>query len=337
MHFGNQRIIQCIISKTKLAIDFSLGGKVDTSPHKSDFVDVNGIRLHYLDWGGNGPALLFLPGMGCNAHIFDHFALRFTDHFHVLALTRRGHGESDHPNTGYDIDTLTEDIRLFLDTLKIDQLILVGHSMAGMELSHFAATHPRRILSLIYLDAAFYRNSPEFKSMQEKNPLREIQIPGLNDDYYSAQDYFASLKRAYPSLAEIWGSVIEEQGFHEITIQPDGKVVDRMTETIESALNVTVSSYDPEDAKIQAPTLSFYAFPDGTSFISQEYMTEAQQKQVIEFFETTRLAWLQHSMEQFRRNVPHAKIVEIPHGHHYCFIKQEEIVFAEMRKFLLSS
>jgi hypothetical protein len=42
---------------------------MDKSPHKSDFVKVNGIRLHYLDWGGEGPALLFLAGMGCPAYI----------------------------------------------------------------------------------------------------------------------------------------------------------------------------------------------------------------------------------------------------------------------------
>ncbi len=51
---------------------------MDTSPHKSDFVNVNNIRLHYLDWGGNGPLLLFLAGVGNNAHIFDGFAPRLS-------------------------------------------------------------------------------------------------------------------------------------------------------------------------------------------------------------------------------------------------------------------
>ena len=308
---------------------------MDTSPHSSNMVDVNRIHLHYLDWGGSGSILLFLAGMGCNAHIFDKFAPRFTDQFHVLALTRRGHGESDHPETGYDIDTLTEDIHLFLDGLKIDRAILAGHSLAGIEMSHFAVLHPERLLRLVYLDAAFYRNLPEFSIMQAKNPLRQIQNPGLNADHYSAQDYFAALKKAFPSLAAIWGSVIEEQGLHELTIQPDGKVVDRMSSMIESALDATLSSYEPEDAKIRVPTLSFAAFPDATDFISRETMTEALQAQVIEFFETTRHAWLLQSMQQFRRNVPHAKIVEIPHSNHYCFIKNEELVFEEMRKFLL--
>ena len=63
---------------------------MDRSPHESGFVTVaGGIRLHYLDWGGSGPVLLFLTAIGCNAHIFDGFAPRFTDRFHVLALTRR--------------------------------------------------------------------------------------------------------------------------------------------------------------------------------------------------------------------------------------------------------
>ena len=151
---------------------------MDSSPHKSGFVTVNAIRLHYLDWGGSGPALLFLAGLGCNAHIYDRFAPRFTDRFHALALTRRGHGDSDYPETGYDIDTLTEDIRQFLDHLQIDKAILVGHSLAGIELSHFAALYSERVSALVYLDAAYYRNTDECKAMQAQNPMKDITIPG---------------------------------------------------------------------------------------------------------------------------------------------------------------
>ena len=307
---------------------------MDTSPHKSELVEVNGIHLHYLDWGGSGTVLLFLAGMGCNAHIFDRFAPRYTDRFHVLALTRRGHGESDHPETGYDIDTLTEDLRLFIDQTKIERLFLAGHSLAGIEMSHFAALHPERLLGLIYLDAAFYRNLPEFKAMLAVNPLPALQNPGPNPDHYSVQDYFAFIKKTYPTLAMLWGDVMEEQSLHEITVQPDGKVVDRMSRTIEDALGASLSSYEPEDASFQAPTLSFFAVQDGTAFISPETMPAAQQAQVLEYFQTARLTWYQRSLELFRRNVPHAKIVEIPHGHHYVFIVHEELVFDEMRKFL---
>ena len=104
-----------------LLFGFHKGENMDKSPHKSDFVSVNGIRLHYLDWGGSGEPLLFLPGLGNSAHIFDGFAPLFTDKFRVLALTRRGHGDSDHPESGHDVDTLTEDIRCFMDELNIEK------------------------------------------------------------------------------------------------------------------------------------------------------------------------------------------------------------------------
>jgi pimeloyl-ACP methyl ester carboxylesterase len=308
---------------------------MDKSPHKSDFVNVNGIRLHYLDWGGNGPALLFLPGLGCNAHIFDEFAPRFTDRFHVYGLTRRGHGDSDYPETGYDIDTLTEDIRQFMNCMKIDQAILAGHSLAGIELSHFAALYPERLLKLVFLDAAYNRSSFECKVMQENNPIKDIQIPGANDAYYTIQDYVEFIKRTYPSLGTIWGELMDEHILHEVCINSEGKVVDKMSDEISKAIDDTVASYVPEDAKIRVPVLGIYAIRENTYFVAPAYMTENQQAQMIEFFDKFQQPWNMHSIEQFRRNVPHARVVEIPRGHHYCFIKQAEIVFNEMRKFLL--
>jgi pimeloyl-ACP methyl ester carboxylesterase len=307
---------------------------MEKSPHMSDFVNANGIRLHYLDWGGNGPALLFLAGLGCNAHIYDGFAPRFTDKFHVLALTRRGHGESDYPETGYDFDTLADDIRQFMDSLGIDQVILVGHSLAGVELSHFAALFPDRVLGLVFLDAAYDRISAEFKAMQEKNPMKEMHFPGENDDYYSIQDQVAYYKKAYPSFASIWGEVMDEQHKHQVTISPDGKVVDKMSDAISKAISDTVGAYVPEDSKIRAPVLNIYAIKENTYYVSQAFMTDEQQTKVVEFFDAFVEPMTRHSIEQFRRDVPHARIVEIAGGHHYCFLKQEEIVFNEMRTFL---
>jgi len=115
---------------------------MNISNPKSDFVHVNGIRLHYLDWGGEGSTLIFLTGMGSSAYIFNKFAPRFTDKFRVLALTRRGQGDSDTPETGYDADTLIEDIRQFMDALDVEKAILAGHSLAGVETHPFCRDKP---------------------------------------------------------------------------------------------------------------------------------------------------------------------------------------------------
>lgn len=78
-------------------------------------------KLELLDWGGTGKPLLFLTGLGNTAHVYAYFASKFTDQFHVYALTRRGFGLSSHPTTGYDRKTLAHDILVVLDSLHIDK------------------------------------------------------------------------------------------------------------------------------------------------------------------------------------------------------------------------
>ena len=96
-------------------------------------------------------------GLGNTAHAFDNFAPSFTDRFHVVALTRRGFGESSHPETGYETPRLVEDIRAAIDKLHLGRVILIGHSIAGEEMTRFAGKYPDRVAKLVYLDAAYDR------------------------------------------------------------------------------------------------------------------------------------------------------------------------------------
>lgn len=108
----------------------------DDAGHKVTFVTVEpGVQLEVLDWGGEGDALVLLTGLGDNAHVYDQFAYQFTDRFHVLGITRRGFGRSSQPAHGYDLDTRARDDIAVLDNLNLRQAVLVGHSVAGTELS----------------------------------------------------------------------------------------------------------------------------------------------------------------------------------------------------------
>jgi hypothetical protein len=112
-------------------------------------------------------------------------------------------------------------------------------------------------------------------------------------------------------------------------------VVETMPGSISRAIYETYSGYAPEDAKIRAPVLNIYAIKDNTYYLSQDFMTKEQQALLMEFFDTEILPRNRRDIAQFRRNVPHARVVELPHAHHYCFIQQEEQVYEEMRNFLL--
>ena len=90
----------------------------DPSPHEIRSVAVApNVELEVLDWGGTGDPLVFLHGASMNAHVFDDFAARFTSTHRVIGITRRGHGASSWPDSGYSMQRRVEDIRIVLVSL----------------------------------------------------------------------------------------------------------------------------------------------------------------------------------------------------------------------------
>jgi hypothetical protein len=86
----------------------------DPSPHAVKFVTVDeNVQLEVLDWGGSGPALVLLAGLGDTAHVFDDFATALTARHRVLAITRRAHGRSSTPPTGSGKSTRLASARIF--------------------------------------------------------------------------------------------------------------------------------------------------------------------------------------------------------------------------------
>lgn len=156
------------------AIAVSVASPAQVQAPSDQFAVVNGVQLHYLDWGGRGPTLLFLTSFGASAHEYDQLAPKFTSRFRVLGLTRRGQPPSAEPESGYETRSLVDDTRAFLDALGIDRVALAGYSIAGTELTLFAAIHPERVSHLVYLDAL-----GDNKSAYElaTNPVTRYPLP----------------------------------------------------------------------------------------------------------------------------------------------------------------
>lgn len=65
------------------------------APPTSRHLEINGLKFHYLDWGGDGPPLVMLHGLTGHAHTWDHTAAALSARYHVCALDQRGHGDTD--------------------------------------------------------------------------------------------------------------------------------------------------------------------------------------------------------------------------------------------------
>ena len=128
----------------------------DPSPHNAQSVTVDeNVSLELLDWGGSGRPVVLLAGGGNTAHVFDEFAPKLTADFRVYGVTRRGFGASGFAVTESGADRVGEDVLAVLDAIKLDRPVLVGHSIAGAELSWVANFHPDRIAGVVYLDAGY--------------------------------------------------------------------------------------------------------------------------------------------------------------------------------------
>lgn len=129
---------------------------VDPTPHRVQLVPVgDGVQLEVLDFGGTGRPIVLLAGLGNTAHVFDELGPKLTSLGHIYAITRRGYGASSRPESGYDVARLGEDVLAVLDALAIEKPVLIGHSIAGEEMSYLAVEHRNRISALIYLEAAY--------------------------------------------------------------------------------------------------------------------------------------------------------------------------------------
>ena len=175
-----------------LAISLNAPAQTDSSPHKVQFVTVEeGVQLEVLDWGGSGRPLILLAGNGDTAHAFDGFAPKLTGRNHVYGITRRGFGASSKPapaGGNYSADRLGDDVLAVMQALHIERPVLVGHSLAGEELSSIGSRFPNKVAGLIYLDAAtsfaFYdpaHPSVEIEMNDIKKRIEEIEAGGVDE------------------------------------------------------------------------------------------------------------------------------------------------------------
>ena len=140
------------LETTAVRAGFSFPGVV--LPREDDVV-VDGMRLHYLDWGSTEkPAILFLHGGALTAHTWDLCCLALREDYRCLALDQRGHGDSDWASDGdYSIAAQVADVRGFIDHLKLERFVLAGMSMGAINALAYAINHSERLSHLVIIDA----------------------------------------------------------------------------------------------------------------------------------------------------------------------------------------
>ncbi len=128
---------------------------------RDGFVTVNGVRLHYVDWGGDGPSALLLHPTGFHAHIWEPYVRRLQPRFHCYAFDARGHGDSDKPGA-YGWPDFQSDLIGFMHELGLRAVLGIGHSAGGTMISLAAADEPELIDRAVLIDPIlFFEDTPQ--------------------------------------------------------------------------------------------------------------------------------------------------------------------------------
>jgi pimeloyl-ACP methyl ester carboxylesterase len=300
----------------------------------------DGVQLEVLDWGGTGRPLVFLAGLGATAHDFDSFAPRFVGKYHVYAITRRGFGSSSKPSpdeSNYGAGRLGDDVLAVIDAMKLDHPVLVGHSLAGEELSSVADRHPDRLAGVIYLDAAYAyayyapgtlnpanaNLTMDIKDLRKKikalaplwlkpqegvaaiDALLNTDLPQLREDLIASQAAMRKMPAAPPMPAMPPGAAPSPQ----------------------AKINQAIMDGMEKFGHLKVPVLAIFAAPHAPP-------PNAPSPAMLEYFTAADRIANDGLVERYRKGNPEAHVVVIPNAQHAVFRSNGDDVVREMEAFL---
>lgn len=296
--------------------------ETNSRPHSSLIEIRDHIDLHYLDWGGDKQPLLLLAGLGDSSYVFTELAPLLTSDFRVVAMTRRGYGQSDVTRDGYTIADRVEDVRSFLDALKIQKVILVGHSVAGDELTAFALTYPERVKALVYLDAAYDRADPETPQphMDAWTKVTAQLYGGISDD-----DSYRSLdlrRRALSNLFRadygvIWGKALEQNLLETTFANVDGTVSPRTPSFVGRAIRQAASTERLNVATVHVPALLIFA----RGPLPEQIALSSDLWQAVRTDEREYGIYFQKYLMRIEKQNPALQVKVLADARHYFFLK----------------
>jgi pimeloyl-ACP methyl ester carboxylesterase len=179
------------------------------------FVDVNGLRIHYVDWGGNGRPFVMVHGLDRVARTFDHLAVRFSPAYRVIAIDMRGHGDSGwDPKGRYLVEDHVGDLEGVVQQLGLRDLTLWGNSTGGRVVQVFAGKHPELVSRVISEDVG-----PERPRQIADNYAKRVQQE--QGGWASEDELLAQLRKTNPRMSP---AVLEPYVRYGTKKRADGRI-----------------------------------------------------------------------------------------------------------------
>jgi len=216
-------------------------------------------RLHVRDWGAGRPVIL-LHGWPLSADSWDDQAMALADAgYRAIAYDRRGFGRSDQPWTGYDYDTLADDLAAVIEQTGAQDATLVGFSMGGGEVARYMSRHGGKGLK----QAALISSVVPFMLKTADNPegtdasVFADMTKGMKED---RAKFFAGFFKDFFGVSLVSHPVSDEllQWARAVSMQAGLKA------TLACAKSFSTTDFRPDLAAFRVPTLVIHGTDDKT-------------------------------------------------------------------------
>ncbi|MBV8054683.1 MAG: alpha/beta hydrolase [Deltaproteobacteria bacterium] len=182
----------------------------------SQFITINSLRLHYLDFGNSAqPPLICIHGLSGNAHNFDRLAAHLAADYHVISIDVRGRGDSQWgPGDEYNQTSYNSDLATLIDLLGFRRVTLIGTSMGGMIAMLYAGGYPEQVERMVLNDVG-----------------PEVDPAGIR----RITDYISIAPREFASLAEV--GEYYRQNYPMMNQMPEQDLLDFVKWAVKPAAN----------------------------------------------------------------------------------------------------
>ncbi|RYY60489.1 MAG: alpha/beta hydrolase [Chitinophagaceae bacterium] len=274
--------------------------RVPASAGRAEFVEVEkGVKLHITDIGDGQPIVL-IHGWPLSDAMYEYqYAALAKKGFRVIGITLRGFGKSDRPYGKYDFDVFSDDIKVVLETLKIENATLGGFSMGGAVVLHYITKYNAAHISKLALFAAAAPSWIQREGYPFGAP--KATIDGLiKATETGRQDLIASFGAAFPAKE---GGISKnvEKWLENINLEASPYAI------TQAAIALRDLDLRPELSKIKIPVAIFHGTQD----------------KLVDF----------SFAEQQHKGIKNSYIVKFENSGHALFVEEADKFNSELEKF----
>ena len=279
---------------------FAQGKRVPASAGRAEFIEVEkGVKLHVTDIGDGNPIVL-IHGWPLSDAMYEHqYQYLAQKGFRVIGITLRGFGQSDRPYGKYNFDVFSDDIKVVLEKLHIQNAVLGGFSMGGAVVTHYVTKYNAAHVSKLALFAAA---APSWKQ-REGFPygISDADAEGLiKATIAGRQDLIAGFGAAFPAKEGAISKNVEKW-LENINLQAWPYAV---TQSITALRDLDLR---PSLASINIPTVIFHGTQD----------------KLCDFV----------FAEELHKGIKNSRIVRFEKSGHALFVEEADKFNAELEQF----